>query len=296
MELKHFRLIKTIAEEGNIANSSEKLFLTQSALSHQLRELEERLGFKVFHRSRNNWSLTEEGIELHQLANTIFDSIAKGFNNIKHINEGAKGVVRLSTECYSFYQGLPGFIQQMGLLYPNIEVQLMLDATHQTISKIIAKEIDIAIVSKKPAVEDLSSVPVFEDEIFALIHSENPLVTEEFLTPEAFENVHLVIHSFPLETVSVYEHFLKPNKIMPKKITAIPLTEVALEIVIANMGIMCMPKWALKSFKVSEGIVLKKLGKNGLKRNHYLVYRNQDQSKKYIKDFIESFKDDFSGK
>ncbi|MEM9833885.1 MAG: LysR family transcriptional regulator [Bacteroidota bacterium] len=45
MELKYFRLIKTIAEQGNIANSSEQLFLTQSALSHQLREMEDRLGW-----------------------------------------------------------------------------------------------------------------------------------------------------------------------------------------------------------------------------------------------------------
>ncbi|MEL7123304.1 MAG: LysR family transcriptional regulator, partial [Bacteroidota bacterium] len=58
MEIKYFRLIKTIEEEGSIANSANKLFLTQSALSHQLRELETRLGFKVFYRKRNKWELT----------------------------------------------------------------------------------------------------------------------------------------------------------------------------------------------------------------------------------------------
>jgi LysR family transcriptional regulator for metE and metH len=71
MELKHFRLIKTIAEEGSLANSSEKLFLTQSALSHQLREMEERLGFKVFFRSRNKWKLSEQGQELYLSAYSI---------------------------------------------------------------------------------------------------------------------------------------------------------------------------------------------------------------------------------
>jgi len=78
MEIKYFRLIKTIAEEGSIANSSEKLFLTQSALSHQLKELEEQLGFKVFHRSRNKWKLTDEGTELYTLGNTILNNIEKG--------------------------------------------------------------------------------------------------------------------------------------------------------------------------------------------------------------------------
>ena len=96
MELKYFRLIKTITEEGSIANSTERLFLTQSALSHQLRELEERLGFKVFHRTRNKWKLTEEGSELYKLANKLFNSIDEGFTAIKHIKEGSKGSIKLS--------------------------------------------------------------------------------------------------------------------------------------------------------------------------------------------------------
>ena len=80
MELKHYRLIKTIVEEGSIANSSEKLFLTQSALSHQLREMERHLGFKVFFRTRNKWELTKQGVELYKLANDLFKTIDKGFD------------------------------------------------------------------------------------------------------------------------------------------------------------------------------------------------------------------------
>tara|TARA_B110001452_G_scaffold265390_1_gene269937 strand:+ start:1029 stop:1496 length:468 start_codon:yes stop_codon:yes gene_type:complete len=155
MEIKYFRLIKTIAEEGSIANSAEKLFLTQSALSHQLRELEERLGFKVFLRTRNKCKLTDEGIELYKLGNTILESIEKGFQNIEHLRTGSVGTIKVSTECYSFYQGLFAFIQKMGLLYPDINVDLILEATHQPIPKILSNEIDIAIITSKPENETL---------------------------------------------------------------------------------------------------------------------------------------------
>ena len=294
MEIKYFRLIKTIAEEGSIANSAEKLFLTQSALSHQLRELEERLGFKVFLRTRNKWKLTDEGNELYKLGNSILESIEKGFQNIEQLRTGSVGTIKVSTECYSFYQGLSSFIQKMGLLYPEINVDLILEATHQPISKILSSEIDIAIVTSKPENETLSSIEVYEDEIFAIMHQENILNSVGSLDANDFSNTHLIIHSFPLETVSIYEQFLKPNKINPFKISAIPLTEVALEMVDANMGIMCMPKWALKSFKLSENLIFKRIGKNGLKRTHHLVFRKSDISKKYINDFISNFEDDFS--
>jgi len=293
MELKYFRLIKTIAEEGSIANSTERLFLTQSALSHQLRELEERLGFKVFLRTRNKWELTQEGSELYTLANKLFDSIDEGFSAIRHIKEGSKGAIKLSAECQSFFHSIPSFIQKMGLLYPEIDIDVSLGATHQTISQVLSEEIDIAIVTARPASEELESIKVFEDEIFAVIHKENPLSGLEYLEASHFGNVHLLINSFPLDGVAVYEHFLKPNKIHPKKISAIPFTEITLSMIAANMGIMCAPKWQLRPFKLSKDLMFKRVGKNGLKRDHYLVVKKKHRNKKYIHDFISSFEEDF---
>ena len=293
MELKHFRLIKTIAEEGSIANSSEKLFLTQSALSHQLRELEERLGFKVFFRTRNQWQLSEQGQQLYKLAVDIFKSIDEGFSAIKHINDGARGKVRIGTECYSFYQNLPSFIQKMGILYPDIEVDIVLDATHQPIPKLLSQDIDIAIVTQKPASDKLSSIELYEDEIRCLMNNENELTDKPFIDAGDFSNCHLIIHSFPIESVSVYEHFLKPNRVSPAKISAIPFTTVAIEMIKANMGMMCVPEWTLDSYKLPEQVLFKKIGPHGLKRTQYLIYRTEDISKKYISDFIANLQEDF---
>ena len=195
MEIKFLRLIKTIAEEGSIANSSEKLFLTQSALSHQLRELENQLGFKVFHRTRNSWELTEEGSELYKISCNVIESIEKGFDTIKQIRKGSHGKIKVSTECYSFYQDLPAFIEKMAILYPEIEVDLILEATHQPISKVLSNEIDIAIVTIKPADESLMSIELYEDEVFALLHKENPLSKLDFLEASHFSKIHLIIHS-----------------------------------------------------------------------------------------------------
>ncbi|MEM7297701.1 MAG: LysR family transcriptional regulator [Bacteroidota bacterium] len=296
MEVKYLKLVKTIAEEGNIANSSEKLFLTQSALSHQLRELEDQLGFKVFLRKRGKWELTEEGRELHQLADHVLEAIESGFQKIKSIRDHSTGTVRLSMECYSFYQGISNFMQRMGILYPEIKVDLILEGTHHPVSKLMSNEIDAAVLTSKPNIEDLTCIKIFEDEIFALIHKEHPISQAEYLNPEDFRNLHLIIHSYPLETVAVHEHFLKSQGIVPKMITAIPLTEVALDLVYANQGITCLPKWGLKSFKTSEDILLKRLGSQGLKRDHYLTVRSADLSKKYMADFVSNFTESFEYK
>ncbi len=293
MELKYFKLIKTIVEEGSIANATERLFLTQSALSHQLRDLEGRLGFKVFNRTRNKWELTQEGTELYKLANKLFSAMDEGFSAIKHIKEGSKGSIKLSAECQSFFHGIPKFVQKMGMLYPEITIDFALGATHQTISQVLSNEIDLAIVTSKPTSEDLESIKVFEDEIFAVVHKENHLNNLDHLEAGDFSNIHLLINSFPLEGVAVYEHFLKPNGIYPIKISAIPFTEITLSMINANMGIMCAPKWQLSSFKLSKELAFKRIGKNGLKRKHYLVVQKKQRHKKYMHDFISSFEEEF---
>ena len=181
----------------------------------------------------------------------------------------------------------------MKLLYPEITVDFDLEATHQPISKVVSREIDIAIVTAKPKDNSLVSTAFFEDEIFAVMHKENQFAELPYLEPDSFVEMHLIIHSYPLETVAVYEHFLKPRHVMPYKISAIPLTEVSLEMVAANMGVMCMPRWGANSFVLPDDLIFKKILKQGLKRKHYLVVRKEDRSKRYIQDFIANFKECF---
>jgi LysR family transcriptional regulator for metE and metH len=279
-----------------LVNSTKKLFLTQSALSHQLKELEEGLGFKVFLRKRQQWELTEEGTEFYKLSIEVLEQMEKGLKKIEKIRTGSVGDINVGTECYSFYQGLSGFVQKMGVLYPKIKVDLRFGSTYNPIKNLVAEDIDIAIVTTKPEDDSLTCIEIFNDEIFALMHHENPLNQLPYLEAEHFEDAPIIIHSFPLETVSIHCHYLSHHNITPKNISAFPLTEVALEMVSANMGIFCVPRWKIKSFKLSENIVFKQIGNQGVKRTHYLVIRKVDAHKKYIKDFICNFKEDFSEK
>ena len=181
----------------------------------------------------------------------------------------------------------------MGILYPEITIDLSMGATHQTISQILYNELDMAIVTTEPASELLSSTKIFTDEIKAVMHQEHQLAEAPFLDVSDFADIHLLINSFPLENVSVYEHFLKPNRIVPVKISAIPFTEVALQLIDANMGVMCAPEWMLEPFKLSDQLVYKRIGKNGLKRSHYLVMREAERHLEYFANFTSSFLEDF---
>lgn len=289
MNLRYLKLVKTIVEEGNISKSADRLFLTQSALSHQLRDFEERLGVKIFIRARNDWKLTPEGEEIYQVACEVIARIDEGLQKISKVQEGSRGTIKLSTECYSFYRGLPKFIQKMGVLYPEIEIILTLESQQNFVSQLLSGELDICLNTHKINNNDIVSYELFNDEMFAVVHHENQLAQQKFMSPNDFANHHLIIHSLPLTTATIYKHFLLPNKIKPKKVTAIPMTEVALELVEANMGIACYPKWQLKAFQLADELRLVKIGERGFIRTHYLSTRSNFSASKYIQDFIDSF-------
>jgi LysR family transcriptional regulator, regulator for metE and metH len=294
MEIRHLKLIKVLAEEGGITKSLEKLFLTQSAVSHQLRDIEQRLGTKIFYRAKNQWQLTEEGKILYNTANNILSEMDNALNQIKDLKNGEAGTIRISTECYTSYHWLPSFMQNISILYPNLDIKIVIEATHKPLQKLMENELDVAITSDPLDDKSLKYIELFKDEMWAVVSEEHPWSTRKYVTADDFSNEILIIHSYPLETVTVYQHFLKDYDKMPKQILAIPLTEVALEMVKAKMGVTCMPLWALKPFVTSSTLKLVKIGKKGLIRTHYATIRLEDAKKKYITDFIENLKEELS--
>lgn len=158
---------------------------------------------------------------------------------------------------------------KMKVLYPKIEVKIIIEATHKPLPKLLSNELYLGITSDPLNDKSIRYLDLFKDEIMAVLPLDHPLASKKFLTAEDFTNEVLIIHSDPLETVTVYQHFLKAEKIQPKEIIAIPLTEVALDMVKAGMGIMTMPQWALKQFAAMALVKLVPIGSKGLIRKHY---------------------------
>lgn len=287
MEIRHLRLVKAIVEEGSIAKAIDKLYLTQSALSHQLKEFEYQLGTKIFLRKNKRLVLTKVGERLYETAIEVLEKISATEKDIKSLISGETGEIRISTECYSSYHWLPSVIKQFQVLYPGIELKIVMEATHYPLQKLLANSLDIAITSDPLRDGDIKYIELFQDEMVMVVSANHPWANKKFVVAADFLTEHLLIHSFPLETVTVYQAFLLPEDIKPKKITALPLTEASIEMVKADMGIMAMAKWALQPYLQNNAIKAVKIGKNGLRRKHYIAILNQKTHPEYFYHFIE---------
>lgn len=287
MEIRHLRLIKSIVEEGSITKAIDKLHLTQSALSHQLKEAEYQLGTKIFLRQNKKLLLTKAGKKLYLAANEILEKIADTEKQIKSMVFGEVGEIRISTECYSSYHWLPSVLKQFHLLYPNVELKIVVEATHYPLQKLLSNELDIAIVSDPIKNENIEYLELFQDEMVMVVSEAHKWAEKKYVVADDFKTEHLFIHSLPLETVTVHQFLLAPAKVSPKKITPLPLTEASIEMVKADMGVMAMAKWAAQPYLKTNTIRTIRIGKNGLKRKHFIAFIKNKTYPDYFTHFNE---------
>jgi LysR family transcriptional regulator for metE and metH len=286
MEIRHLRLIKAIVEEGSITKAIDKLHLTQSALSHQLKEAEYQLGTPIFLRRNKKLVLTKAGEKIYEIANEILDKLSQTELQIKQMVFGEYGEIRISTECFSSYHWLPRVLKQFHLLYPNVELKIVTEATHHPLQKMLENIIDIAIISDQIKDNRIKYLELFQDEMVMAVSENHAWADKKYVVAEDFINEHLLIHSLPMETVTIHQFLLAPAKVTPRKITAMPLTEATIEMVKADMGVMSMAKWALQPHLKNSPIKAIKIGKNGLKRKHYIAFRENETYPEYFHHFI----------
>jgi len=286
MEIRYLKLVRAIVEEGSMANAIEKLHLTPSALSHQLREAELQLGTKIFHRVNKKLILTEAGEKLLAASHIILKELDKVQREIKEIISGEIGVIRISTECYTSYHWLPALLKKFHNEFPSIEVRIVFEATHRPIQKLLQGQIDLAITSDPIVNDQIEYVELFRDEMVALVSELHPWISKEYVTAEDFKNENLIIHSEPLDTVTVYERVLKPANVQPKNITILPLTEASVEMVKADMGVLVMPRWALKPHLNSNHVKTVKVTSEGLHRQQFIALLKQEDRPEYFDYFI----------
>jgi len=287
LEVRHLSLMKAIAEEGTITRSSDRLNLTQSALSHQLRDAEQKLGVQLFLRLKKRMILTPAGERLLRSANKLLADLQATEDEVRQIGAGDAGVLRVSTECYTCYHWLPPMLKIFHRKFPNVSVQIVVEATRDPLTALNEGKIDLAIVSSDVADEKLSVEPIFDDELVAVVSPDHRLAARSFLRADDFTEEHLLTYSVPASDNAIFHKFLVPAGVEPKKVSKVDLTEAIVELVKADLGIAILARWAVKPQLEKKDLIGLKLGKKGLIRTWSAVTRKGGLQPRAKREFID---------
>jgi LysR family transcriptional regulator for metE and metH len=289
LEVKHFRLIAAIAEAGSLGRAADKLFLTQSALSHQLKEIERQLDTLLFARVRGKLVFTREGRLFLEYSLRVLREIGELNTQLQLQRSGKAGRIRLVTESSTSYHWLPRILRNYAAKYPNVEVQLPKGATNKPLQLLLSGKVEVAIMHRVKSNVRIRYIELFSDEVVGLVAPNDPLAARKFLTPEDFSDTTYITHSRNFNQSAFYESFLKPYDIRPKKVIHVPITEAMIEIVKEGLGCAVMSVWHAAPY-VNTGMVKSiRITRTGLKRKWYLAHL-KSKSPDFLTAFIDQAK------
>jgi len=286
LDIRHLKLIVAVTEEKSVTRAGERLHLTQSALSHQLRDIEDRLGTQLFLRLNKRMLPTQAGERLLGTARRVLDELKRVEDDIAQMASHKQGALRLSTECYTCYHWLPDLLKEFNRKFPGVEVRIILEATRQPIQALLNGKLDLAIVSRVPRDKQLRYQPLFKDEVVAIMMPGHPLSARPYLRARDFVDQNLFLYVEPKES-DLFRLLFTPAGVTPAKVSQVQLTEAILEMVKAGLGISVMARWAVKEQVESGQLVARPLTSKGLHRQWSAALLNNDYAPPYLNEFIE---------
>jgi len=286
LEVRHLSLVNEIASTGSVTRAAERLHLTQSALSHQLRDIESRLGIQLFLRLGKRMVLTPPGDRVLAAAQRVLDEISRAEEDLKLMSQNGKGVLRLCTQCNTGYHWLPPLLQSFHRKFPGIDVQIMVNATDRPIEALLEGQIDLALVTSDVDDKRLVRTALFEDELVTVVAPTHPFATRAYIDPEDFAEEHLIIYKADRHDSYTFNRILGPAGVEPARVSQVPLTEAILELVKAGLGISVIARWAIEPAIKSGSVNAVRIGRRGVYRAWTAVTLRDRVEPKWQKEFV----------
>jgi LysR family transcriptional regulator for metE and metH len=290
LEIRHLKLVAAVAETGSITRAGTLLHLTQSALSHQLRDAEEQLGAALFERKSARMTLTSAGDRLLQTARTVLGELERAESDIHKNGDVAKGLIRLSTQCHTAYHWFPSRLILFQKKFPGVEVQLVLEATNNPFEALLDGKLDMALICDRIRNRKIRYTPLFEDDVLIVVPPKHRLALKNFAAPEDFASENILLYP-PKTDSTLLMKILEPAGIQPRKIQEVLLTEVILEMVIGGLGIAALPRWAVGPQLAAGTLIGVPLQPPGYKWQWSVAQLRENHAPAYVQEFIRLLAD-----
>lgn len=266
LEVRHLRLASAIADTGSVTRAAHRLHLTQSALSHQLKDIEARLGTPLFLRSHRRMVLTAAGKRLLDSAHRILGELDQVETDLAAAGPQTRGVLRVTTECYTAYHWLPSVLPEFRAAWPRVEVRIVPDVTRRALTALLAGDVDVAIVSRRPENRRIAYTPLFADDIVIAVAPSHPLAARPYVRPADLAREHVIVNDSREQGSYLLERVLRPAGVVPAQISRVPFTEAIVELVKAGLGLTAIARWAIAPALEAGTLVAVPITRRGWRR------------------------------
>jgi LysR family transcriptional regulator for metE and metH len=290
IEIRHLRTLAAVAESGKLSTAATRLHITQSAVSHQLRDLERHYGVTLFDRSARPLRLSAAGQRLLELAQETLTLVHTAERDLLRMSAAGGGTLRIAIECHTCFDWLMPVMDAFRTRWPDVELDLISGFHSDTLALLDQDKADLVVVSDRRARRGITWQPLFRFEVLALMAPGHPLARKRWLTPRDFAGETLITYPVPEQRIDVISRFLEPAGIRVKRRTA-ELTVAVLQLVASRRGLAALPSWGVKNYVDFDYVTARPIGRRGLWSGLYAAATDTVAERAYVADFLKIVRD-----
>lgn len=287
LERIHLAVILEVENRGSQTAAADTLCVTQSALSHSMKKLEQQLRTDIWRREGRSLRLTQAGEYLLAVANRVLPQFSQAEERLRQFAQGERGTLRIGMECHPCYQWLLKVVSPYLAAWPDVDVDVKQKFQFGGIGALFGYEIDLLVTPDPLFKPGLIFEPVLDYEQVLVVARDHPLAQAPHVTPGHIAQEILITYPVAPDRLDIYTRFLQPAGIAPRRHKTIETTDIMLQMVASRRGVAALPRWLVLEYASKVDVVPVRLGPDGISKQIFLGVRETDSAIDYLQAFIE---------
>jgi LysR family transcriptional regulator, regulator for metE and metH len=286
IELRHLRTIRAIQQAGGLARAADVLNMTQSALSHQVKGLEDQAGMELFVRRSKPMRLSAAGHRMLRAAERILPEMDAMEEEFRALRAGRTGRLHIAIECHACFDWLFPVLEMFRHAWPEIDVDIRAGLAFEALPALNREDVDLVISSDREPPPGIAFNPLFDYHPTFVASAANPLAAKPFISAEDFRDQVLITYPVSRDKLDIFTEILTPAKVEPRAQRTAELTAVILMLVGSNRGVAVLPDWVMREVKSNADYVTRPLGPDPVVKRMCAATRDGDAAKPYMAHFL----------
>ncbi|NLY65257.1 MAG: LysR family transcriptional regulator [Alcaligenaceae bacterium] len=287
LERIHLSIVQQVERQGSLTAAANVLHVTQSALSHSMKKLEQQLGIEIWRREGRSLQLTQAGQYLLAVANRVLPQLDLAEERLHQFSLGERGSLRIGMECHPCYQWLLKIVSPYLSAWPDVDVDVKQKFQFGGLGALFGYEIDLLVTPDPLYRPGLKFEPVFDYEQVLVVAKNHALANVAYVKPQHLTREVLISYPVDVERLDIYNQFLLPAGIAPKRHKTIETTDIMLQMVASGRGVTALPRWLVEEYANKLDVVPLRLGPRGIAKQIFLGLRETDTTIDYVQAFVE---------
>jgi len=286
IEFRHLRTIRAIQQAGGLGRAAEILNITQSALSHQIKGLEDQAGVELFVRRSRPLRLSAAGQRLLRLAERVLPEIEAAEQEFEGLRAGSTGRLHMAIECHACFEWLFPVLERFRKAWGEVDVDIRPGLAFDALPALQKEEVDLVVSSDPEDLDGVSFRPLFDYEPVFVASAQHPLARKAYVEAEDFRDEMLITYPVDRARLDVFTELLTPARVEPRGIRQVELTAVILLLVASGRGVAVLPDWVVRELRTSTDYITRPLTAQGKTKRLFAAIREADADKPYMAHFL----------